>query len=280
MYILLIGSDARSDSYIVGLADSIRVVRVDFVEPGVRSLVFPRDLYVEIPEIADHYGITHGKLNQAFLYGNSGLGYYDGEGQGPGLLSLTLEHNFGIATEHYVAVNLQTFVRMVDAVGGIDIVLPFEVDGRVKGSRDSSRYFPAGLQRLNGYRTMLLARMRPDGDIQRSKVQNLIMDALIKKLLSPDVFKHLPEFVDSFDGSVQTDLGPIEAGQLICLASMLDSGDFEFISFPDNLFKSTRVQDPILGNTSIIGADFELLRSYVQDFMKGIPLEDKNNSDD
>jgi len=278
MYILLIGSDARSDSYIVGLADSIRVVRVDFVEPGVRSLAFPRDLYVEIPEIADHYGITHGKLNQAFLYGNSGFGYYDGEGQGPGLLSLTLEHNFGIATEHYVAVNLQTFVRMVDAVGGIDIVLPFEVDGRTKGSRDQSRYFPAGLQRLNGYRTMLLARMRPNGDIERSKVQNLIMEALVKKLLSPEVFKHLPELVETFDGSVQTDLGPIEAGQLICLASMLAPNDFEFISFPESLFKSARIQDPILGNTSIFSADFDLLRFYVQDFMNGIPFDKKENS--
>jgi anionic cell wall polymer biosynthesis LytR-Cps2A-Psr (LCP) family protein len=117
MYILLVGSDARRDSYEIGLADSIRLVRVDFVEASVRVLSFPRDLYVEIPEIEDHGGITHGKLNQAFLYGNPGYNYYDGPGLGPGLLGLTLEHNFGATVDHYVAVNLQTFVRIVDTLG-------------------------------------------------------------------------------------------------------------------------------------------------------------------
>ena len=63
----------------------MRVIRVDFVEPRVQVMTFPRDLYVEIPEIEDHYGITHGKLNQAYLYGNPGYGYYDGPGRGPGL---------------------------------------------------------------------------------------------------------------------------------------------------------------------------------------------------
>ena len=63
MYILVVGSDARSNSYQVGLADAIRVLRVDFVNPGVMGLAFPRDLYVEIPGIQDHYNITHGKLH-------------------------------------------------------------------------------------------------------------------------------------------------------------------------------------------------------------------------
>src|SRR5688500_15285857 len=95
MFILLVGSDARKDSYAIGLADSIRLIRVDFVEASIQVLAFPRDLYVEIPEIADH-DITQGKLNQAFLYGNPGYNYYDGPGQGPGLLARALEHNFEI----------------------------------------------------------------------------------------------------------------------------------------------------------------------------------------
>jgi anionic cell wall polymer biosynthesis LytR-Cps2A-Psr (LCP) family protein len=110
MFILLVGSDARQDTYNIGLSDSMRVIRVDFVEPRVQIMTFPRDLYVEIPEIEDHYGITHGKLNQAYLYGNPGYGYYDGPGRGPGLLSLTLEHNFGSRVDRYFAVNIQTFV--------------------------------------------------------------------------------------------------------------------------------------------------------------------------
>ena len=43
MFILLVGSDARSKGYNAGLADSIRLVRVDFVEPRIQLLPFPRD---------------------------------------------------------------------------------------------------------------------------------------------------------------------------------------------------------------------------------------------
>src|SRR5690242_12684786 len=54
MNILAIGTDARADSYNYGLADVIRLVRVDFVNPKVTVLEFPRDLWVEIPDIADN----------------------------------------------------------------------------------------------------------------------------------------------------------------------------------------------------------------------------------
>jgi len=43
----------------------------------------------------------------------------------------------------------------------------------------------------------------------------------------------------------------------------------EFVSFPDELFESARVQDPVLGRTSILEADFDVLRSHVQKFIAG-----------
>ena len=104
----------------------------------------PRDLYVEIPGIAAHGGITHGKLNQAYLYGNPAFGYYDGPGQGPGLLSLTMTENFGTQADHYVAVNIQAFARIIDQLGGLDINLPYTIDGRVSHSQDPDHYFAAG----------------------------------------------------------------------------------------------------------------------------------------
>lgn len=275
MFILLIGSDARSNTYTIGLADSIRIVRLDFKDPSIQVLTFQRDLYVEIPGIEDYYGITHGKLNQAFLYGNPGYGHYDGPGQGPGLTALTLEQNFGVQVDHYVAVNLKVFQRVVDGVGGIDIILPYTVDGRVKGSKDSDRYFPAGKQHLNGYRTMLLARMRPLGDFQRSDVQNLILQALAEKLYSPSVIPKLPGLIKTFIGSVQTDLGAGEVAQLICLARIINTQDIQYVSFPENLFEGGRVQDPVLGNTYILKADFDVLKKYVQLFNNGSTSEFK-----
>src|SRR6266496_5614156 len=130
MNILAIGSDSRGQHYLYGLADIIRLVRVDFVNARVGILEVPRDLWVEIPGISDHYGITHGKLNQAYLYGNKGLGYYDGPGEGPGLLARTLNLNFGAQPDDYIAVNMHTFEAIVDAVGGLDIYLPSEVSAK------------------------------------------------------------------------------------------------------------------------------------------------------
>jgi LCP family protein required for cell wall assembly len=269
MFILLVGSDARRDTYDVGLADSMRLVRVDFVEPSLRVLAFPRDLYVEIPGIADHGGITHGKLNQAFLYGNPGYNYYDGPGQGPGLLARTLEHNFDAQVDHYVAVNLQTFVRIIDTLGGIDVNLPYVIDGRVRDSRDPNRYFAAGPQRLDGYRTMLLARLRPGGDLQRLEIQNLILRALADQLLSPVTILKFPQLIRSFDESIQTDLNPTVIRRLLCLRRKLDTEKIEFLNFPEGLFESARVRDPVLGNTSILNADFEVLADYVKKFSDG-----------
>lgn len=280
MLILLIGSDARTNTYNVGLADAIRLVRVDFVEPGIQMLIFPRDLYVEIPGIEDHAGITHGKLNQAYLYGNPGYGFFDGEGQGPGLLASTLEHNFEAHAEHYLAVNLQTFSRAIDTLGGIDVRLPYIVDGRVAGSRDPNRYFPAGNQHLDGYRTMLLARMRPQGDFRRTQIQNLILQAVAEKLLTPSAIPNLLGLSADFRSSIQTNLGPAEIGHLACLATLLNAEKVDFVSFPENLFRNDRVRDPVLGSTAILRADFEVLKGYVQRFERGDWFEDTQGTED
>ncbi|KXK11360.1 MAG: cell envelope-like transcriptional attenuator [Chloroflexi bacterium OLB14] len=273
MFIVVVGSDARADTYVSGLADAIRVVRVDFVNPSMMMLPFPRDLYVEIPEISEHYNITHGKLNQAFLYGNDGFKYYDGEGKGLGLLALTLEHNFAVQVNHGVAVNLQSFVKIVDAFGGIDINLPTAIDGRVKNSIDSNFYFPAGEQHLNGYRTMILARLRPNGDIIRTQTQDLILKALFKKVFTSTTITNLPAIIESFITSVQTNLTESEIAQLLCLAPMIDSEKIQTVNFPEELFKTKRVNDPILGYTSVLDVDFAILRKYVEEFNKGSWLD-------
>jgi LCP family protein required for cell wall assembly len=269
MFILLIGSDSRADSYSAGLADSMRIVRADFMAPGLTYIAFQRDLYVEIPGISAHAGITHGKLNQAYLYGNPAFGYYDGPGRGPGLLAITLQQNFGARVDHYVAVNLQAFERIVDQLGGLDIELPQAIDGRAARSADQDKFFPAGPLHLNGYRTMLLARMRPDGDLERSKTQNLILQAFAAELLTPEMLPRLPALVEGLYGSVQTDLGAHEIEELLCLGALLQPDDVHALSFPDQLFSGTRVHDPVLGNPFVWDVDFQQLREYVRQFNEG-----------
>jgi polyisoprenyl-teichoic acid--peptidoglycan teichoic acid transferase len=268
MTLVLLGTDSRSDSYQAGLADSIRLVRVDFIDPGIMVLPFQRDLYVEIPGIADH-GITHGKLNQAYTYGTPAFGYYDAPNQGLGLMEVTMEHNFGAQVDYGIAINMQSFVRIVDALGGSMSTCLMQLMVVCRGSRDPALYFAAGDQHLDGRRTQLLARLRPQGDFERTNTQPLILRALSAKLLSPEVLPKLPELISTFQDTIYTDLEPAQIAQLTCLAVRLDPQKITYVNFPPDLFEGTRVRDPVLGNTFIYDADFDVLRSYVAAFMDG-----------
>ncbi len=267
MTILAIGSDTRSTGYTWGLSDVMRVVRVDFVAPRITVLDFPRDLWVEIPYIADNLdGQDHEKLNQAYLYGNPGDGfkYWDDPSAGPGLLARTLDLNFGVKVEHYIAVNMKTFVRMVDAVDGIDITLDKPVDGT------DDPIFQAGLHHLNGTEALALARNRTDGVFSRDEHQDTVLCALQKKLTSPAVITKIPDLIKSFQGSVQTDLTPEIMGQLGCLATQLPRQNIVFYSFPENLFSGTRIYDPVFNKDVFIwDADFNVMRQYVAQFQAG-----------
>jgi LCP family protein required for cell wall assembly len=268
MILLLIGLDSRADSYYAGLADSIRLVRIDFVEPGIMVLPFQRDIYVKIPGLTE-YGITHGKLNQGYTYGTQAFGYYDAPNQGLGLMADTMQHNFDVKVDNGIVINMHSFVRIVDALGGIDVYLPNTIDGRVKGSRDSNNYFEAGSHHLDGQRALILARLRPHGDFQRTNSQTIILKALSAKLLSPAVLPRLPELVSAFHELVFTDIDTLQIAQLSCLATMLDPQDIEYLYFPEELFHGTRVQDPVLGNTFVWDVDFIVLREYMASFEAG-----------
>jgi LCP family protein required for cell wall assembly len=269
MNILAIGSDARGQHYLYGLADIMRLVRVDFVNARVTILEVPRDLWVEIPEISDHYGITHGKLNQAYLYGNKGLGYYDGPGEGPGLLARTLNLNFGVQPDHYIAVNMRTFEAVVDAIGGLDIYLPYEISVK---SKDNPKGFaiPEGQHHIDGETALWIARIRQYHTFGRAENQNIVMCSLRKKLLSPAIVPAIPELVRSFRSYVQTDFSPERVNQLACLATQMKGTDVVFASFPIELFKAKKTFDPQLGTTTTTAdADFDILRDYIHRFQQG-----------
>ena len=271
MTLLAVGTDARSDSYNYGLADVIRIVRVDFLARRVSILEFPRDLWVKIPEISDNLkGQDHEKLNQAYLYGNPGYGYWDGPSGGPGLLGRTLQVNFGVHADHYIAVNMRTFEAIVNAVGGIDLYLPKEVDARTSDDTRETLYFPAGTQHLDGAAALQLARLRNDGVFERADIQNRVLCALRDKLVAPGVLPKIPEIINSFTGNVQTDLSPEQIGQLACLGTQVSPDWILFASFPQELFKGKRVYDPVFKKRIFVwDADFDILRGYVTQFQAG-----------
>ncbi len=109
MSILVVGTDSRSAGYLYGMADSIMIMRLDFQTGKVSFLGIDRGIWVEIPDVEEDNGRTHGKITQAYLFGTEGMGYYSGPDYGAGLLKETIRHNWGIEIDHYIVVNMRTF---------------------------------------------------------------------------------------------------------------------------------------------------------------------------
>jgi LCP family protein required for cell wall assembly len=237
----------------------------------VTILEFPRDLWVEIPDIADNLnGQDHEKLNQAYLYGNRGFGYTDDPTQGPGLLARTLILNFGTQIDHYAAVNMRTFVNIVNAVGGIDVTLPEAVDGRTAEDTNSRLLFRAGTLHLDGDRALMLARIRIEGSFARADNQNRVLCALREKMTSASVITKIPSLITSFQDAVQTDLSPAQLGQLACIGAQIQPGNIVFASFPQEHFEQSRVYDPVFKKDVFAwDVDFEILREYIRQFNDG-----------
>jgi len=265
MNVLVVGSDARGDNYTYGLADAIRLVRVDFVTPKVTVLEFPRDLWVEIPHIADDLdGQTHEKLNQAFLYGNPGFKYWDDPSEGSGLLALTLNVNFGVQIDHYITVNMRTFENIINAVGGIDVKIQNEEIARTTN-------LPVGESHLNGAEALKLVRNREGGIFERADNQNIVLCALRKKLTSPAIVTQIPELIEAFKDNIRTDFTPAQLSQLACLASQMPPENISLASFPADIFTQTREFDPVFDKrVAILSVDHNILRDYVTRFQSGM----------
>lgn len=263
MTILAIGTDVRPGEHRYGLTDFMRAVRVDFQGQRVTALEFPRDLWVKIPGIEPNLKTDHQKLNTAYAYGSPEYG--------PSLLARTLDLNFGLHVDHYIVANMNVFVQVVDALGGLDVTIPAGgIDGRTSSDRSTRLIFPEGPQHLNGEQALTLARMRNVSVFARAEHQNMIMCALRKKIERPEVILRLPAIINSFMNNIQTDLTPEQISQLACLGTQMPRSNIRFASFPRQLFRSAEVYDPVLEqNVFVWEADFVSLRGYVSDFQAG-----------
>lgn len=272
MTILAVGTDSRNDNYLYGVADVIRIIHVDFTIPRVAVLTIPRDLWVEVPGISEHYGITHSKLNQSYFFGTPGMGYYDGPGEGAGLLAETLALNFGLHVDHYGVLNMRTFEDLIDAVGGVEVYLEERVDGRIGDSEeDNMGLFRAGWHTLSGEAALRLARIRKvDTEFDRTDRQTLIICAFKDKLLSPSGIKGIPQMISAFSGRVLTDMSPSDISKLACLAPKLTKENLVFASFPREIMEPTYVYDPqFKGYTYVFDVDFDVLADYIDQFLAG-----------
>lgn len=166
---LLVGSDSRADGTIADGTEGQRsdsILLLHSADNGRSAMVsLPRDTYVQI----DGYGAN--KLNTAFAFG------------GAPLLVSTVENLTGITVDHYVEVGMGGVVSIVDAVGGINLCLDYDVDDEL-----SELTWIAGCHDVDGTTALAFARMRysdPLGDIGRQARQRQVIAAVVRKAATP-----------------------------------------------------------------------------------------------
>ena len=202
LFVLVIGSDARPGrSAVNARADSIHIVGVNPRLGRVSILGIPRDSWVSIP------GSGTNKINAALVLG------------GPELLVRTVEHVSGIHIDAFVLTGFVGFERLVDAVGGIDVRIPYPIDDSAAGA-----HFRAGPEHLNRSEALAFARARhdvPAGDFSRSFNQGrLIIAALatLRRQVAGGRQAALLPWVLAGSRSLQTDLSLSQIFELLLAA--------------------------------------------------------------
>ncbi|MBQ9936238.1 MAG: LCP family protein [Lachnospiraceae bacterium] len=174
--ILLIGHDSRYREYL-GNSDSMIIVSINKKTKEIVMTSIMRDCYILRP------GYGYGRINGAFAMG------------GPDLLIDTIEENFKIQIDGYVAVNFYAFMDIVDALGGVEItvkdeevwVVNYYMDelNKLEGDPpDTDKLTAGGTYLLNGKQTLGYARIRYVGnaDYERTQRQRLVLETVFNKL--------------------------------------------------------------------------------------------------
>ncbi len=245
--VLLVGIDYSDPEYTYGLADVIRIMRVDFVDMKVSMVALPRDLLVEAPE-GRFTEQNPMKINQAYLFGTPGWGGYLGEGIGANSLAEVIRYNFGVTPQHYAVVNFDTVINFIDAIGGVEVNLPQAVED----PNPSLGSFPAGPQILSGERALALMRIRTNySDAFRVSNQTLVMKAILNKLMQPSSLVKVPSLLDQFSDAFLTDLSIDQIASLgTCFLRNFELDNLRSAQIPDELLTVDNPYIPSLDFTT------------------------------
>ena len=216
--VLLLGSDDDSKfSSDHVLTQSMILVRIVPSTKQVTMLSIPRDLYVHLSTGG------YGKIDGAYSYG------------GPGAAIATVAQDFNVHVDDYIWVGLLGLIKLIDAIGGIDVVTSHPVmDDYYPADVVSSWPYDyervavlAGPQHLDGLHAMQYVRSR-HGDLQsdfgRSQRQQDVLMAIRQKAhqVSPE---DLPGMSKALSGELKTSIGLSRVAALLPLAASFDNPD-------------------------------------------------------
>jgi LCP family protein required for cell wall assembly len=227
--VLVIGLDRRPTETGPTRTDTILLVHIDGDKAAFLSI--PRDALMEVP-LADG-GYTHDRINTAFVYNWSS----EDSSAAPRALEQTIEHNLGIAIDHYVIFDQRSAEGLIDAMGGVTIHNP-RAFGQANYSDDDVHVvpqdFPEGKLSLDGYEAVAYGRIREGStDFERIQRQQRVASALIHKAESPLSLLHLPSLYRAFRRTVKTDMGIRQSAGVLSMLKRISDDDLKTKSLGD-----------------------------------------------
>ncbi|WP_074382580.1 LCP family protein [Phormidesmis priestleyi] len=188
------GGSFDRDAALRGNSDLMLLVRLIPQTHEIHILSIPRDTLVQIP------GRGIDKVNDANMVGGAALA-----GQ------TTSRLLNGIPLDRYIRVDTGGFVSIIDALGGVEVTVPKQMDYDDK-SQNLRIHLNPGLQRLNGQHLQEYVRFRHDelGDISRIQRQQEVLKAIQTQILQPATLLQLPHILKIVQDSVDTNLSAEE----------------------------------------------------------------------
>lgn len=232
--VLVMGSDTREGANgkgiggdTPGLSDTTILLHLSANRKFAYGVSLPRDAMVERPACprkngngTDPGGMT--QFNAAYAIG------------GPACTVRTVEQLTGIRINHFVVVDFVGFRAMVNAINGVTVCVPQEVNDTVGHIK-----LPAGTYKMYGQQALDYVRVRhdlgaPTGDIGRMKRQQTFVSAMIKKVVSAGTLANpvrLLKFLDAATNSLTTDPGFANLKQLASLGNSLKNIGLDNVKF-------------------------------------------------
>ena len=194
---VLLGVDtgtAEEERTETGRSDTIIVCTVNPNTKTTTLLSIPRDSYAEIvgySDVYDYYGDYYDKMNHAYAFGGTEMSIN------------TVQEFLNIPIDYYVEVNFDGLVDIVDAVGGIEITSPLTFDFY------GPQFIEGQTQTLTGYDALQFSRMRkqdPEGDLGRQKRQQMVIKAILDKVLTMGTVVNYKNILSTLEDNVQLNM--------------------------------------------------------------------------
>ncbi|THF78755.1 LCP family protein [Cohnella fermenti] len=246
--ILLMGADRRDmDKDEIARSDSMMIASFDPVTKQAHLFSILRDTYAEIPGYKDN------RINTAVVLG------------GNELAMKTVSDLTGLDIQYYVYVDFQGFIKLVDAIGGVDFYV--EKDMHYTDAADGHRFdidLKEGQQHLDGEHALQYVRFRHDAmsDFTRTERQRAFLGAIADKLKSGWNLVKLPDIIGEVSPYIETNLS---ANDMLKLASL---GYKSHQAGSAQLPPMELITEKNVGGASVIGIkDEDELRAYVQEVL-------------